>query len=251
MTDSLHLIAFKAPERPDLCAEFLHQHELVLAELGIPLVVKADESWIHDPSCYVIVANHPSEGMVGGIRLQLDHDPTRPLPLAVSLSELAPDIHSLLDQLRPFGNGEVCGLWSASRYAKRGVTVLLSLAVTAIAPMVGADRLVCFVGHHTKRHPEKNGFVAMTGIGNSGVFDYPTSEFQSIVMVNPDTILLPHADPEHRKAIYSLRLRPVQGRMEQPARMPIEVNYGLMVAAGLLDLVAYRMISEERLRHTG
>ena len=133
--------------------------ELVLAELGIPLVVKADESWIHDPSCYVIVATHPTEGMVGGIRLQLDHNPTRPLPMAVSLSELAPDIHTLLDQLRPFGNGEVCGLWSASRYAKRGVTVLLSLAVTAIAPMVGADRLVCFVGHHTKRHPEKNGFV--------------------------------------------------------------------------------------------
>lgn len=33
--DTLHLMAFKAPDRPDLCAEFLHQHELVLAELGI------------------------------------------------------------------------------------------------------------------------------------------------------------------------------------------------------------------------
>lgn len=251
MMDPLHLIAFKAPDRPDLCAEFLRQHELVLAELGIPLVVKADESWIHDPFCYVIVAIHPTEGMVGGIRLQLDHDPERSLPLAASLSSLAPEIHAVLDQLRPYGNGEVCGLWSASRYANRGVSVLLSLAVTTIAPMVGANRLVCFVGHHTKRHPERNGFVAMTGIGDSGVFDYPTSEFRSVVMVNPDTILLPHADPNHRKAIYSLRLRPDQTREEQPARMRLEVRYDLMVATGVIDLVAYRMISEERLRHTG
>ena len=249
--DQLRLIAFRAPERPDLCTEFVHQHELVLTEMNIPLVVAADVSWTQDIQCFVIVAMHETLGMVGGIRFQIDHGQNCTLPMAHSIEFLDARIHGELQALKQWGNGEVCGLWSASRFANRGVTVQHSIAVTAIAPQAGAHRMVCFVGHHTKRHPERNGFIAMEGVGDQGAFDYPTAEFKSIAMVNPDPVLLPHANAAQRQAIYSLRLRPEQTRIESPARIPMEVRYELIVAEGVIDLVAYRMIQEERLRHTG
>ncbi|MBL7952313.1 MAG: hypothetical protein JNM62_11410 [Flavobacteriales bacterium] len=248
--DQLQLLAFSAPDRPDLCQEFLREHELVLTELNIPLVVRGDDSWTRDAQCFVIVALHPIEGMVGGIRFQMDHGEGSRLPMAQAISKLDPRIHSALEDLKAIGNGEVCGLWSANRYANRGVTVLLSIAVTAIAPHAGAKSMVCFVGHHTKRHPERNGFIALTEVGDEGAFDYPTAEFKSIAMVNPDPVLLPHANMAQRRSIYSLRLRPEQTRVESPARIPLEVKYDLVISKGVIDLVAYRSIAEERLRHT-
>lgn len=248
--DQLRLIAFSAPDRADLCAEFLREHELVLTELNIPLVVRGDDSWTQDPYCFVIVAMHPTEGMVGGIRFQVDHGQGSKLPMAQAIAKLDGRIGDVLEDLKEHGNGEVCGLWSANRYANRGVTVLLSIAVTAIAPHAGAQRMVCFVGHHTKRHPERNGFIAMKEVGQDGAFDYPTAEFRSIAMVNPDPVLLPHANMAQRQSIYSLRLRPTQTRVESPARIPLEVKYDLVISKGVIDLVAYRLIEEERLQHT-
>lgn len=250
MNEQLDLIAYSAPDRPDMNEEFIRQHELVLTEVGIPLVVKSDTRWTRDPQCYVIVAIHATLGMVGGIRLQMDHGDEGRLPMLTAIAGREPRIVPELERLRADGNGEVCGLWSASRYANKGVTVLLSKAVTAIAPQVGARRMVCFVGSHTRRHPERNGFVAMTGVGEQGEFDYPTSEFRSIAMVNPDTILLPCTTTEQRQSIFSLRLRPDQVRMEHPGRVGIEVHYQLILTKGLLDLVAYERIIEERLRHS-
>lgn len=250
MKEHLDLIAYSAPDRADLNDEFVRQHELVLTEVGIPLVIKSDTRWTRDPQCYVIVAIHPTLGMVGGIRLQMDHGVEGRLPMLAAIGGREPRIASVLERLRADGNGEVCGLWSASRYANKGVTVLLSKAVTAIAPQVGARRMVCFVGSHTRRHPERNGFVAMNEVGELGEFDYPTPEFRSIAMLNPDTILLPNTTMEQRQSIYSLRLRPDQVRSENPGRAMIEVHYKLILTKGLLDLVAYERILEERLRHS-
>ncbi len=250
MNEQLDLIAYSAPDRPDLNDEFIRQHELVLTEVGIPLVIKSDTRWTRDPRCFVIVAVHPTMGMVGGIRLQMDRGEQEPLPMQAAIAGRDPRIVAVLEELRAEGNGEVCGLWSASRYANKGVTVLLSKAVTAIAPQVGARRMVCFVGSHTRRHPERNGFVAMTGVGDQGEFDYPTPEFRSIAMVNPDAILLPCTTTEQRQSIFSLRLRPDQVRVESPGRTRIDVHYQLILTKGLFDLVAYERILEERLRNS-
>ncbi|MBK9273283.1 MAG: hypothetical protein IPM49_01925 [Flavobacteriales bacterium] len=250
MNDQLDLIAYSAPDRPDLNDEFIRQHELVLTEVGIPLVIKSDTRWTRDPQCYVIVAVHPTLGMVGGIRLQMDHGEEGRLPMMAAIAGREPRIVTVLERLRAEGNGEVCGLWSASRYANKGVTVLLSKAVTAIAPQVGARRMVCFVGNHTRRHPERNGFIAMAEVGELGEFDYPTPEFRSIAMLNPDTILLPCTTMDQRQSIFSLRLRPDQVRVENPGRTTIQVHYQLILTKGLFDLVAYERILEERLRHS-
>lgn len=237
--------AFQAPKEPELCTEFLREHRKVLEDFGIANVLTNGE-WQHDEHCYVIVAMHPELGMVGGIRLQIDHDGIT-LPVEEAVGKIDPRVGQLMRELKPHGNGEVCGLWNANRYGGKGIPVLLSLAVTAISFPVGAKRMVCLVAPYTKRHPSNNGFVVVESVGEKGVFAYPRPDFKGIVMVNPDTLLLDHAQQEQRHLIYSLRLRPEQTRVECPGAVPIEVEYRMQMNTGV-DLYAFRQIQEERLR---
>ena len=248
--DIIDLIAFRAPERPDLCIEFLREHRQVLADFGITKVTSNNTEWMSDPDCIVIVAIHEHLGMVGGIRLQRAHR-NDPLPIERSLINLDPRITSEIEELRAYNVGEVCGLWNANRYAGHGVPWLLSQAVTAISVPAGSRKMVCFVAHYTQKHPKRNGFIPMTSLGDNGTFpEYPIPRIIAIAMVNPDTMLLEHCTLEHRQLIYSLRLRPEQMRIESPSGVPMEVHYQLRLKGSMLDLHAYRMIEEQRLRYT-
>ncbi len=243
--ENIILKAFRAPDRPDLCDEFIHEHAQVLADYNIPQTVRPDNSWVHDPACYVIVAQHDELGMVGGIKLQID-DGVKPLPMQSAVEKLDPGIVKELAALQPAGNGEVCGLWNASRYANKGIPILLSLAVTAIATQAGARHMVCFVAHYTKKHPSKNGFVVMESLGDKGSFDYPVPRIKSIVMVNPDTVLLPHASIEQRHRIFSLRLRPQLTRTECPSGTDLRVKFDLLLSDRKADNGAYEEILRYR-----
>jgi hypothetical protein len=69
-------------------------------------------------------------------------------------------------------------------------------------------------------------------------------------MLNPDTMLLPHAAVEQRQLLYSLRLRPRQVRYEAPANQEFEVTYDMQMNENTIDLHAYQNIETERLRHS-
>jgi hypothetical protein len=247
-TERILMKAFKAPDEPALCEEFLMEHRRVLEDFGISHVTTNNEVWMHDPECYVIVALHPTLGMVGGIRLKLDR-PGSPLPMADAIRKLDPKVDAALAELQPYGNGEVCGLWNAHRYNGKGVPVLLSQAVTAISVSAGARKMVCFVAHYTQKHPARNGFIVMDQVGDHGYFPgYPIPRIIAIAMVNPDTMLLEQATQEQRQLIYSLRLRPHQVRIETPGSTPIEVSYEMRLNSNVHDLYAYQQIEAERLK---
>ncbi|MBK9420267.1 MAG: hypothetical protein IPN44_04355 [Flavobacteriales bacterium] len=246
--EEVTLIAFRAPEHPSLCEEFIVEHMKVLEDFGISNVTKSNGDWHLDPGCFVIVAMHPLLGMVGGIRLQLDHEGSK-LPMELAVGQQDPKVGELLTGIRALGNGEVCSLWNANRYANRGVPVLLSQAVTAISYPAGMTRMVCLVAPYTKRHPSNNGFVIVEEVGDKGVFAYPRPDFQGIVMLNPDTHLLSYAHPLQRAVLMSLRVRPEQTRTEQPGRVPLEVHYRLRVQADERNMEAFRQIDEERKRN--
>ncbi len=245
--ESILIKAFRAPDEPGLTDDFIAEHKKVLADFGLPEVVAKDLGWRKDPHCYVIAAIHPEHGMVGGLRLQMDVG-GKGLPMEHAIRAMDPRVSSALEKLREFGNGEVCGLWSANRYANKGVAALISTAVTAISALVDAGRMVCFVAHYTRKYPARNGFVDMECVGDNGAFDYPTPRIRSIAMVNPDTLLLPHCDKEHRNALYSLRLRPLQTRLETPASTLMEVNYDLRVGRAATRPGEYLAVYLERLR---
>jgi hypothetical protein len=246
--DKLTLYAFQANKEPQLCSEFLREHIKVLEDFGIANVTDSNGPWQDDPQCFVIVAMHDQLGMVGGIRLQMDH-PGTVLPMEKAVGKLDPKVGVLLRDLARHGNGEVCSLWNANRYGGKGIPVLLSQAVTAFSYPVGVRRMVCLVAPYTKRHPSTNGFIVDQGIGDKGEFAYPRPDFKGIVMVNPDTLLLTHAHPLQRQVLYSLRLRPEQTRVEQPGREAIQVHYKMQMQADPKELIAYQQINEEHLRH--
>ena len=248
--EKISLKAFRAPDEPALCQEFLREHRRVLEDFGITNVSTNTDRWMSDPNAWIIVALHPTLGMVGGIRLQMAGENV-PLPMEDAIAKLDPRVREELETLRESGNGEVCSLWNANRYGNMGIPVLLSQAVTAMASMVGARRMVCLVAHYTQRHPRRNGFLTMEGVGEKGCFSYPIPSIRAIAMVNNDTIVLPDATPEQRHLIYSIRLRPCQVRVETPGRMPIEVRYDMQLQRGVVDMYAYRSIQESHLSQTG
>ncbi|HRP82076.1 MAG TPA: hypothetical protein PLY76_09265 [Flavobacteriales bacterium] len=246
--ERITLKAFQAPEEPALCAEFLHEHRMVLEEFGISHVTTNNEVWMHDPYTYVIVALHETMGMVGGIRLKID-DGITPIPMADAIRKLDPRVDKALAELQPYSNGEVCGLWNAHRFNGKNIPVLLSQAVTAMAVPAGARKMVCFVAHYTQKHPARNGFVVMDNLGDQGFFPgYPIPRIIAIAMVNPDTMLLEHATAQHRQFIYSLRLRPEQERVETHGSTTFEVTYRMRLSNALHDLYAYQQIEADRLR---
>lgn len=248
--ESITLKAFKAPEEPALCTEFLREHRKVLEDFGISHVSTNNEVWMHDPTTYVIVALHESLGMVGGIRLKLDH-PGSPLPLSNAIRKMDPRVDEVLQEYQAGGNGEVCGLWNANRYNGKGIPVLLSQAVTAISVSVGARTMVCFVAHYTQKHPARNGFVVLDRVGDNGFFpSYPTPRIIGIVMINPDTMVLEHATAEQRHLLYSLRIRPEQTRTEKPGSTLLEVKYSIRLNCNVHDLYAFQQIENTRIKLT-
>ncbi|HMN06305.1 MAG TPA: hypothetical protein PKD45_11315 [Flavobacteriales bacterium] len=249
--ERLTLRAFRAPDEPLLCQEFLAEHRKVLDDFGIAHVTTNNEVWMDDPLTYVIVAQHETLGMVGGVRLKLDH-PGSPLPMASAIRHLDPSVDGVLARIQPFGNAEVCGLWNANRFNGHGLPVLLGQAVTAISVGVGARKMVCFVAHYTQKYPARFGFVVLDEVGDHGYFpSYPIPRIIAIAMVNPDTMLLEHATQDTRHLIYSLRLRPDQVRMEKPGKTLLEVNYQLQLASCVKDLHAFSQIAQARLGAAG
>ncbi|MEZ4755217.1 MAG: hypothetical protein R2817_00145 [Flavobacteriales bacterium] len=244
--DKVTLKAFRAPDEPELSKEFLREHRQVLADFGIENVSTNSEDWLSDPNAFIIVALHETLGMVGGIRLQVAA-PGVPLPMETAIGKLDPRIAEELELLRAHGNGEVCSLWNANRYANKGIPVLLSQAVTAMASMANVKRMVCLVAHYTQRHPRRNGFVVMEQVGDKGCFSYPIPSIKAIAMVNKDTMVLPDASNDQRHLIYSLRLRPRQIRIEAPNSTPLEIHYDMQLQQGVVDLLAYQSIQEQLL----
>lgn len=245
----LFLKAFRAPEQPELCKEFVNQHRKVLEDFGISHVTTNNERWLDDPLSYVIVALDEAGEMMGGIRLKMA-TPDEQLPMEQAVQKFDERVHTELEALLPYGNGEVCSLWNANRFRAMGIPILLSQAITALSVQAGAGRMVCLVAHYTKKHPARNGFVVMENVGDNGTFDYPIPSIKAIAMVNPDTHLLHCADDQQRQLLFSLRTRPDQVRIEKPGTTTFEVHYALRLESNLVDLNAYRWISEERLRQT-
>lgn len=239
--ETITLKAFRAVDEQDLCVEFLRQHRKVLEDFGITNVTTNTEAWTQDPDTYVIVAISDIEGMVGGIRIEVDHE-GRELPIKTALFKLDHRVDKELSQLRTDGNAEICGLWNANSYSSRGLPTLLAFAAVSLANQIGIRSLVCLVAHYTLRHALKAGFTIMEGIGDGGTFTYPIPSIKAIAMVIPDAIALNSAPLVHRQQLLSLRLRPSQERIDILNGKPVKLKYELWIAGKVIDLGAYREV---------
>lgn len=241
--EKLTIRAFQPASDPRATNEYIAQHRQVLEDHGVSNAITPPNEWLRNPGVVLIVAEHPSLGMVGGIRIQ-PAMPGHPVPMRSSLVELDPSASSSLRFLEGRGTAEVCGLWNAHRFSGKGLPLLLSMAAVSIAPWMNTPTLVCFVAFYTARHARKNGFIPIESIGQCGEFNYPIPEIRSTAMVIPDAYSLETAPAEHRGAILSLRTRPFQERVEMPSQTPIKVRYMLHWAGKGMDLRPFGRIQE-------
>ncbi len=239
--EKITIKAFKAVDDPDACKEYVHEHVKVLEDIGVFSALKPDLSWIEDPNVIVITARHEHLGLVAGIRLHVasfGHE----LPMQKQLSKLDNRISAYLGDLLPDGNGEICGLWNAHRFAGRGVPMLLMETAVAIANQVGLTSMVTFIAEYVAPYAAQSGFKLMDQLQNGGIFVYPIPTIKSHAMVLSDALSMCSADTLHRQRILSLRLRPHQKRSECPKDVLLEVEYELLEQAPSTDEVAGRKV---------
>lgn len=247
--ERIKIRAFKAVDEPATCLEFIKQHRKVLEDFGISHINTNTDKWIHDPDTYVIIAESPTMGMVGGLRIEVANA-HRPLPIIEAIAPLDPNIGRVMRHWEAEGCGEICGLWNANRFAGRGLPTVLGYAAVAIANQIGVKSLICLIAHYTLRHALRVGFTIMEGVGEEGTFSYPIPSIKAIALVMADTILLDGARNTHRLPVISLRVRPKQERVEQVATDPILVEYDLQLDTHFVDFRAYHELHVERLRHS-
>jgi hypothetical protein len=239
--EKITIKAFKAVDDPAACEEYVREHVKVLEDIGVFTALKPDLSWIEDPNVIVITAHHEVLGLVAGIRVHVASFGNE-LPMQKHLSKLDNRISAYLGDLLPNGNGEICGLWNAHRFAGRGVPMLLMETAVAIANQVGLTSMVTFIAEYVAPYAAQSGFKLMDRLQNGGVFIYPIPSIKSHAMVLDDALSMCSADPLHRQRILSLRLRPHQKRSERPKGASLQVDYELLDKAPSTDEVAGRKV---------
>jgi hypothetical protein len=77
-----------------------------------------------------------------------------------------------------------------------------------------------------------NGLIEVTEVGESGRLPYPTPEFISVVLKNPDIRTMQFADEFNRRRVFELMKDPVSTFFEDSPRGAIEVHYDLRLKKG-------------------
>ncbi len=244
----LQIHAFQAIRDPERCAQFLHEHRKVLADFGISHVTTNEDHWMNDPDTYVLVAEDPEYGMVGGVRIQIAK-PGEPLPMEQAIGAMRPNVSQVLARLGN-RNAELCGLWIANRFVRRGLPLMLGYASTSVTSQLGLSSMVCLVAHYTLHHPLKVGFRIMEEVGLGGTFSYPIPSIKAIALVADDLITIDALAEHHRHRILSLRMRPNQITMEQAASGAVTVQYHLDLFQDQALTTQYSEIEHHRMRYS-
>ncbi len=246
--EEITIRAFRsAIDRPSTI-RYVIEHARVLDEIGVYSALGLDYSWCTDPASVLVVAEHNSMGMVGGVRLQVAR-PGSPLGIERMLTTIDPGVRSSLSLLEPLGNAEICGLWNSSGFAGRGIPVLLTAAAISIAPTLGLRSIVSISASYSMDYLVSCGFAPMRNLGSEGSFRFPVPGIESYAMLNTDLCGMVEARPEQRQRVLSLRAVPDQERTESPKGKPLRVNYALLDAIDG-DPNAYRWLAEERMRQS-
>lgn len=226
--------AFKAVDNRVSCERFAKGHEEVLASIGIKKVTSSDHTWFDNPEVYVITLEE--NGIVyGGARIHVTNGEYE-LPLEKAIGRLDPKIYDEVRHVDNLRSGEICGLWSSSDAAGKGLSILLARASLAKAGVAVANQLkiktlYSLMAPWTLRTAMKMGFQVLTKVGNKGSFDYPRADLKATVVVLHDTDVLNAARDEEREVIMNLRDKPIQKREEQifTGKEIYDVNYNLFI----------------------
>lgn len=222
-----HIQAFRAIDQPGECQRFYEGHTKVLTELGIKNLNSAKPSWMSDPEVYVLIAVDETDEVVAGLRVHRFVNEQQVLPLVDAIYPQDPTIADIVRESLPEGTAEACGLWSAKKVFGKGITPLLCIAAIPVMRHIGLTNFYCFAAPYTEKMIKTNGLIEVEAIGDKGRLPYPTKDFISVVLKNPDIRVMEFAESYNRTRVMELTEEPVQMKIETSPRGFLEVFYDL------------------------
>src|SRR5438105_3599963 len=131
----ISISAFKALDHPSQCQEFMEGHSNVLRDIGISVnkLTSANISWSNSPESNIIIARNLEDGkLIGGARVDIGGH-SLILPIEQAVGPFDEQIYDLVKREAIMGTAEICGVWTSSRIAGRGVAVLLLRSAISLA----------------------------------------------------------------------------------------------------------------------
>lgn len=228
----IRIRAFRATEDTDTCIKFIEGHRKVLAIYGLENITTNVESWIYNPSIFVIVVE-PLDGqkLYGGVRVQCV-DGIHPLPIEDAVGKMDSTIHSVVRAHALNGAAEVSGLWNSKEVAGLGIGSFIPTRCTvAIAEQLGINTYFGLCAPATVRFNQWLGSKILTTVGNNGTFYYPKLDLIATAVIHEDLANLHEAHKREREKILTLRRNPQAVVDEKSIFKNIHVNihYDLVI----------------------
>jgi hypothetical protein len=239
LTDNeIRIRAFRAIEDPESCLRFIEGHKRVLTIYGIDNVTTNTQSWMNNPSVFVVVVES-MDGMkiYGGARLQ-GADGITQLPIEEAVGDMDSRIYNIVKQYARSGTCELCGLWNSKEVAGLGIgSFMPAITAVAITKTIGFNILFALCSPFTTRFKDWIGGVIFTSIGNNGTFYYPKLDLVATVLFSDSLADLPITAPRIRDKMIYLRKNPIcVVREKSPFKNQIiNVHYDLEIESANLD----------------
>lgn len=221
----IRIRAFRATDDEESCLKFIQGHKRVLAIYGIENITTNVDSWIYNPSIFVIVVEPMNgEKLYGGVRLQCV-DGIRPLPIEDAVGKMDSTIHDVVRNSSLNGAAEVSGLWNSKEVAGLGIGSFIPTRCTvAISEQLGINTFFGLCAPATVRFNKWLGSSVLTSIGNNGTFYYPKLDLIATAVIHEDLSYLKDAHAREREKILFLRRHLQQTVNEKSIFKNVHVN---------------------------
>ena len=234
----IRIRAFRATHDRDTCLRFIEGHKKVLSIYGLENISTNVDSWIYNPSIFVVVVE-PMDGgkLYGGVRLQCA-DLIHPLPIEDAIGKMDRTIHEIVKQSSQNGAAEISGLWNSKEVAGLGIgSFFPSRSTFVIAEQLGISTFFALCAPATVRFNQWLGSKILTRVGNNGTFYYPKLDLIATASIHEDLGELRDAHGREREKIMFLRknLQCVINEKSIFKNLRVNVHYDLKVASANIN----------------
>lgn len=222
--------AFRAVERPDLCRKFIEGHERVLTSIGVEKVTSSDYSWTLNPAAYVVICmDREEERIFGGARVHVCGG-NQDLPFIKGVIDMDDSVIGKLEEKKPEGTGELCGLWNSMEVAGMGIgAIYVVRATVAIISQLGIKSCFALCSPQGARISMRFGFQIRKDIGNEGTFYYPKQDLLATMVCLDDAIGLTTTPRSEQEKIIELRENTNLQVLEENRGKTADIQYELQI----------------------
>lgn len=228
--NGVRIKAFRAVDDAELCEKYINGHERILKSIGVERVTSATHDWVNNPAAFVVLCeNLEGTKVYGGARIHAAGG-NQELPLVSATVDMDSRVMELVEQKKPDGTGEFCGLWNSLEVAGMGIGALyLIRASIAIIGQLGLKSMFALCSPHTARIASNFGFNKETSVGNMGTFYYPKLDLLATLVLLNDSATLGSARPDEKQKIFELRENPSVKLHEVNRGREIDITYDLNI----------------------